>query len=1560
MENKFYFQWQNYLKLNKDLKTSGIKTEKHALQHFLKHGINEGRKFHEFFNWKAYLDINYDLKKVGILNEKDAYKHFVNHGQHEKRKFHRLFIWKHYLELNEDLKRCNLRNEIETYQHYINHGQSENRRFLKFFDWKSYLLLNEDLIKVNINNERDAYNHYMKHGQFENRKFFDWKIYLKLNKDLQKSGINTENDAYQHFVNNGIREKRPYGDLFNWKTYLELNKDLQKAGINSENDAFKHYITNGKKEGRPISKTNKISQNVSNLTFKSLGHFIELNLSDINHKYKLEKNCVNYISFPINFYNYIDSTMFNNKQKSEIYLVNSNNTILPVFKIYTNNTKTITLEELLTMPINQNVSYTIGYFGKNLSHNISDNEIINLYYSFGRVNFSKKIIGIELFYERYLNYINTYTEAKNLDTKSLDTKSLDSKSLENNSSTFNKYLMKLCISYYYGFYKKEFDSLNTCLNYVMAKNIFHSKNCLIASKSLHKFGGVQKTTNQLLQILDYDYNVEIIAHDLHFNLNFKFETDYYPLSIQPSLILKIKTTEKCIDFINKSNYSFILINKLDSFTNILNNINKPVKIINHNSMDYQNNLIINNKNKFTQIFTINKSHKNLLNYKKIKNVDCYRNFSTNKPKVEERLQYTHKICFVGRFSKEKNIDLLIKCFEKFTTKYRRVKLYLIGDGILNFETSNNIINVGYKNNNEIQEFLKLCDYIVMPSYSEGIPFAILEAFSLGIPCIYSKINGSNELVVNKKTGFLFELKGYNNYRASINWNVYEGVDKYFDENVENLYNCLEQAYSINIQQWNKISNTCYEIFNKYYSFENVLEYNRKLLSNELGQKYNIFKKYKIFINFQPNFDIPYGGGNISTYYLVKNFENEWSNFKITYELEHNIDIYLIIDTFKDNKFKKYSLEDVINFNNIQEKPGKILYRVNDCDKTRTVNDKNSREQELLKHIDNIDHLIYNSEFIKNYYISKYKKFKLVNNNVVYNGCDQNLYKNLHKQIDGNIRIATHHWSNNMHKGYETYYKLWKFCQSNDKYDFVFFGKNVPDMFKEVPISTQTPEGLNEELNKCHIYITDSVYDSCPNHVIEAISCGLPILYCNKEGGGRNLCERFLPKYKIGEKYDNFDDLITKLNLIRNNYQQYRDNINLVRSQFSSSISTKQYNNIIYKLKLDLNEEIHLPYKNNVVTIENIHKNSFIQFKDETIKLSNCKHIFALSNKFDKSIRFQKSQHINYVVEEFRKNDKLENNDRLNIFLSSDHNYFVGLFACLQSVINNTKSINDIHFNFMIDVKNSSNFTNMLHKIENINRIKLNKTIIYIDENILDSCLFNNKVNSGGGHLLNLGNFSRLVLGEFFNYDKLIYLDSDSIVQYDIYDRVKFLDMRYDLYSLCGNIESNDNSKRIFLKLDNIINCNYNWKRVIGKNIDKNDFVFMGAPFITNCKKWKNVYDKTIEIIKLQNENNFSLYKLFTMAIQNIIFYGRTGNISEVINVLPDLGSTRKNWTNVDLLDKDVLDWSGILKPWYTNGLYRNIWLNYDTLKLSKHFEEKIVNENLKNITENYHKQLVLN
>ena len=57
---------------------------------------------------------------------------------------------------------------------------------------------------------------------------------------------------------------------------------------------------------------------------------------------------------------------------------------------------------------------------------------------------------------------------------------------------------------------------------------------------------------------------------------------------------------------------------------------------------------------------------------------------------------------------------------------------------------------------EILRFFLIGDLFVLPSYIEGVPIALLEAMSLGLPCISTNVNGIPEAIHPEITGLLVE------------------------------------------------------------------------------------------------------------------------------------------------------------------------------------------------------------------------------------------------------------------------------------------------------------------------------------------------------------------------------------------------------------------------------------------------------------------------------------------------------------------------------------------------------------------------------------------------------------------------------------------------------------------------------------------------------------------------------------------------------------------------------------------------------------------------------------
>jgi glycosyltransferase involved in cell wall biosynthesis len=73
--------------------------------------------------------------------------------------------------------------------------------------------------------------------------------------------------------------------------------------------------------------------------------------------------------------------------------------------------------------------------------------------------------------------------------------------------------------------------------------------------------------------------------------------------------------------------------------------------------------------------------------------------------------------------------------------------------------------IGYKNN--MVDVYRLSDIVVLPSYREGFPKALMEAASVGRPIVTTDVPGCRECVVNGENGFLVPMKNVSELAKSI-------------------------------------------------------------------------------------------------------------------------------------------------------------------------------------------------------------------------------------------------------------------------------------------------------------------------------------------------------------------------------------------------------------------------------------------------------------------------------------------------------------------------------------------------------------------------------------------------------------------------------------------------------------------------------------------------------------------------------------------------------------------------------------------------------------------------
>ena len=132
-----------------------------------------------------------------------------------------------------------------------------------------------------------------------------------------------------------------------------------------------------------------------------------------------------------------------------------------------------------------------------------------------------------------------------------------------------------------------------------------------------------------------------------------------------------------------------------------------------------------------------------------------------------------RFCYVGRFSQEKNIGLLLNSFLEFSDRVgiNNVNLTMLGDGQLFNEFKNkieekkvkNVFLLGFKDNPK--DYIKNCDCLLLSSYTEGLPTVIIEAFSMKKSVISTDCGGVGEMI--KNNNFLVKNNNKSEYVKSL-------------------------------------------------------------------------------------------------------------------------------------------------------------------------------------------------------------------------------------------------------------------------------------------------------------------------------------------------------------------------------------------------------------------------------------------------------------------------------------------------------------------------------------------------------------------------------------------------------------------------------------------------------------------------------------------------------------------------------------------------------------------------------------------------------------------------
>lgn len=184
-------------------------------------------------------------------------------------------------------------------------------------------------------------------------------------------------------------------------------------------------------------------------------------------------------------------------------------------------------------------------------------------------------------------------------------------------------------------------------------------------------------------------------------------------------------------------------------------------------------------NKYCRIVAVSKDIENVArrNWSKATIQNIYLGIS---PCVADRVQArkelqipadTIMVMCTANFNYIKGLDVLIKAIAQLQHRIdlSNVIFYIVGQpdddkaelqqliNELHIETKINLEGIS----NQIPKYLNAADIYIQPSRSEGLPISLMEACSVGLPIIASRVGGIPEVAIERGNAILFEVENIN-------------------------------------------------------------------------------------------------------------------------------------------------------------------------------------------------------------------------------------------------------------------------------------------------------------------------------------------------------------------------------------------------------------------------------------------------------------------------------------------------------------------------------------------------------------------------------------------------------------------------------------------------------------------------------------------------------------------------------------------------------------------------------------------------------------------------------
>lgn len=132
--------------------------------------------------------------------------------------------------------------------------------------------------------------------------------------------------------------------------------------------------------------------------------------------------------------------------------------------------------------------------------------------------------------------------------------------------------------------------------------------------------------------------------------------------------------------------------------------------------------------------------------------------------------------YVGGLRETKGMRELAAAAEPLLNEHRNFQLVCVGDGPVrgplhdlrdSLDRKSAVLLPGRVAPEEVPRFLQASDFFVLPSYTEGMPQAVLEAMNCGLAVVATRVGGVPEAVMDGETGLLIDPRNIEQLREAM-------------------------------------------------------------------------------------------------------------------------------------------------------------------------------------------------------------------------------------------------------------------------------------------------------------------------------------------------------------------------------------------------------------------------------------------------------------------------------------------------------------------------------------------------------------------------------------------------------------------------------------------------------------------------------------------------------------------------------------------------------------------------------------------------------------------------